>query len=423
MAVYDKPESPGCQVGVIREGGFIYKRAFGAANLEYRIPLTTHSITYIASVSKQFTAMSILLLEKDGKLSLDDSIRKYIPELPSWGDPVTIRQLLHHTSGVRDYFAIAELAGQSGHSFSNEDVLDLLARQKGLNNAPGAQQIYSNSGYVLLSIVVRRASGKTLREFAGERIFVPLGMNDTHFHDNHAELIPNRAAGYIPRGGKAFAIANNNLDVVGDGGVYTNLEDLLSWDRNFYSGKVGGAGLIRRMQIPGANTKDYGMGLATETYRGLRAVSHGGWLGGYRAEVLRFPDEEFTVICLCNHGGADAPDLARKIAGFYLADKLKPEAPTPVVKEEKRNGSAGTLADFVGDFASTEVPAEWCMVVEKGKLTLKRGLAWSIPLDEFGADEFHVGPWTLHFERNAQRVVTGFRLDSGRLKGIQFQKK
>ena len=172
------------------------------------------------------------------------------------------------------------------------------------------------------------------------------------------------------------------------------------------------------MQVPGANTKDYGVGLAMDTYRGLRTVAHGGALGGYRAEMLRFPDDKFTVICLCNHGGADAPGLARKIAGFYLGDKMKPGIAAP-----GKNGSAGPLADLEGLFVSAEVPAEWRMVSEKGKLTLKRRLRWSIPLDESGPGEFQVGPWKLVFERDAHGAVSGFRLDSGRIRGIQFLKR
>jgi len=423
LSGYDKPDSPGCQVGVIRDGEFVHKRAYGSANLEYGIPLTTKSITYIASTSKQFTALSILLLEQDGKLSLDDPIRRYIPELPTWADPVTLRHLLHHTSGIRDYFAIAELAGETGHSFNNAGVLDILLRQRALNNPAGAEHLYSNSGYVLLSIVVKAASGKTLREFARERIFAPLGMANTDFRDNHREPIPNRAAGYVPRGRQGFGLANSELDVVGDGGLYTNVEDLLLWDRNFYSGKVGRLDLLSRMQVRGANTKDYGMGLAMADFRGLHTVSHGGVLGGYRTEMLRFPDERLTVINLCNHGGANASDLARKIATLYLADKMTPEVVRPKSTPESKTGKAGRLADFEGYFISSEVPTEWRMVLEKGKLILKRGVSWSIPLHESASDEFTVGPWKMHFVRAASGAVTGMRLDSARVRWIQFDKK
>ncbi len=235
FAQWDKPGSPGCALAVIENGKTIYERGYGSANLECNIPITPESVFYVGSCSKQFTAMSIALLAHQGKLSLDDDIRKYVPEMPDYGSPITVRQLIHHTSGLRDYLSLLGIAGLDFGSYHKPDVLELIARQKELNFKPGDQYLYSNSGYFLLAVIVERVSGKSFREFTQENIFKPLGMTHTHFHDDYTMLIKNRASGYFPADQGAFRNFISTFDCVGSGGLFTSVEDLYFWDQNFYA--------------------------------------------------------------------------------------------------------------------------------------------------------------------------------------------
>ncbi len=332
FSAYAKPDSPGCALGVVRDAKLIYSRGYGLANLEYGLPLTTTTVFDIGSTSKQFTAASILLLQQQGKLSLDDDIRKFVPEIPAYQKPVTIRHLLHHASGLRDYLTLMSLAGTDFDGVTtDDDALALIVRQKALNFAPGDEFLYSNSGFFLLSIIVKRASGKSLREFAAENIFSPLGMTSTHYHDDHTQIVPNRATGYTPREKGGFAIDMSGFEQTGDGAVYTTVEDLQKWDQNFYEPKVGGKELIEQLQLVGAlnsgETLTYARGLNVTTYKGLKKVSHGGSWAGYRAELLRFPEKNFSVICLCNLGATNPSALAQRVADVYLADAYAKEEP------------------------------------------------------------------------------------------------
>lgn len=334
FAAYDKPGSPGCALGVIRDGRLIQSRGYGLANLEHNLPITGATVFDIGSTSKQFTATAILLLEQQGKLSLGDDIRKHIPELPDYGQPITIRHLLNHTSGLRDYLTLMALAGVDFDGITGDaEALRLITRQKALNFPPGDEHLYSNSGFFLLSTIVKRASGKSLREFAAENIFGPLGMASTHFHDNHAEIVPGRATGYAPRREGGFQIDMSGFEQTGDGALYTTVEDLLLWDHNFYEPKVGGPRLLEQLHSTGVLNNGekltYAAGLVVSQYKGLKTVSHGGSWAGYRADLLRFPEQKFSVICLCNVANSNPSRLARQVAEVYLGGQMKaPAAPT-----------------------------------------------------------------------------------------------
>jgi CubicO group peptidase (beta-lactamase class C family) len=237
---WDKKDSPGCALAVVKDGKIIYKQGYGLANLELNIPITPQSVFYIGSVSKQFVTMCIALLAKQKKLSLDDDIRKFVPELPDYGPPITVRHLIHHTSGLRDYLTLLGIAGIDYGTYHQDDVVELVARQRELNFAPGEEYLYSNSGYFLLAVIAERASGKSLREFAEENIFKPLGMKNSHFHDDYRMLIKKRASGYFPDGKGKYRNFISTFDCVGSGGLFTSVEDLFLWDQNFYHHKVGG---------------------------------------------------------------------------------------------------------------------------------------------------------------------------------------
>ncbi len=355
FAQWDKPNSPGCALAVIKDGNIIYKRGYGMANLDHDIPISPSTVFHVASVSKQFTAMAIDLLAKQGKLALDEEVKKYIPELPDFGDKITVRHLLHHTSGLRDQWNLLILAGWrlSEDVVKDEDVLDLVSRQKALNFKPGDQHLYSNTGYTLLAIIVKRVSGQSLREFAEANIFKPLGMNSTFFRDDHLVVVKNQAYGYSSPGNGVFKLSVPNYDTVGASSLLTTVEDLAKWDQNFYEMRVGGKELLEQMQIPvtlnNGDKIEYAHGLSVSRYKGLGIVGHGGADAGYRSNIMRFPEQRFSVACICNVANINPTQISRQVADIYLKDQLKPEAPKthPVVNtvtltEQQLKSKVGT---------------------------------------------------------------------------------
>jgi len=330
FANFAKPESPGCSLGVIRDGNFIYRKGYGTASLELGVPLSSQSVFYMGSVSKQFTAAAVVLAAEQGFLSLDDNVRQYIPELPDYGHPVTLRQMLHHTSGLRDVLGLLYLSGRDATDLhAKPELIDLVARQKALNYNPGDEYLYSNSNYFLLAEVVQRATKKPFSEFVAENIFQPLGMTHTRFYDDHTMVVPGRIPAYQRGANGNFLVDwSTNFDKVGDGGLMSSVDDLLLWDRNFYANRLGKGTLLKEMQTRGVlnNGKQitYALGLEISSYRGLPIVEHGGALFGYRTEILRFPDQRFSVLCLCNLASASPGRLARQVADVYLAKDLQP---------------------------------------------------------------------------------------------------
>ena len=286
FAEVNRSDGPGAAVAVIRDGKIVYKNAFGMADLERRVALTSRSVFEIGSVSKQFTAMAILLLENDGKLSLEDDIRTHLPEMPVYEAPITIAHLLHHTSGIRDVETLLPMAGWPyTNYYSPWQQYELISRQKRLNFAPGEQHLYSNSGYSLLALIVERASGKTLREFAHERIFQPLGMHQTVSWDAPEQTVPDRALAYSPAADGGYELQMWYMPFVGPSGVYTNIVDLARWDANFYDNQLGGgAELIEKMTTPGTlndgeNTQ-YAGGLFVGPQEDHTLINHNGaWMG------------------------------------------------------------------------------------------------------------------------------------------------
>jgi CubicO group peptidase (beta-lactamase class C family) len=329
FAAYNKPSSPGCALGVIRDGNFVYRKGYGMGSLEFGVPLSSQSVFYMGSVSKQFTAASVVLAAEQGFLSLDDTIRKYIPELPDYGEPITLRQLLHHTSGLPDYLALIYISGRNAEDLHpTAESIDLVARQKVLNFKPGAEYQYSNTNYLLLGEVVKRATKKSLSVFAAENIFRPLGMSHTRFYDDHTVVVPGRVSAYRPGDNGNFLVDwSTNYENVGGGGVMTTVDDLLLWDRNFYENKIGNRTFLKEMQTRGSladgSSSDYALGLSLKSYRGLPIVGHDGGMFGYRTYLFRFPDQRFSVICLCNVESADPESLSRKVADIYLEKQLE----------------------------------------------------------------------------------------------------
>ena len=524
---YDHSDSPGCALGVFQDGKIVYERGYGMANLELGVANSPQAVFDIASTGKQFTAFSIHLLARDARLSLDDNIRKWVPEIPDYGKTITIRHLLHHTGGLRDYLELMSLQGVRDEDLStDQDALAILGRQKSPNFAPGEEYLYSNSGYFLLSLIVKRASGKSLRDFAEERIFGPLGMRHTQYNDAHTRIIPNRATGYRKSEGGGFGIDMSDFEQNGDGGVLTTVEDLFRWDQNFYEPKVGDRALLDAMLTPGVlnngKTIDYSSALVVGTYKGLATVSHGGAWVGYRAQLIRFPQQRLSVTCLCNLGQSNPSSLANQVAEVYLGSLMKKQPPSAdeakagtvplaaplerlsgpyrnpdtgevlevAVKEGRlvaEKGStryilaavaanrfsiegftppesseaefetvpgaarprvrvttrdedgdverevyepvlawvptAAQLSELAGSYASDELESTWLLAVQKGKLVVVHRAISEKPLKPTVADTFTLDGMNLTFKRDAARKVTGFRLDEGRVKGIEFAKR
>jgi CubicO group peptidase (beta-lactamase class C family) len=330
--------TPGCAVGVATDGTAVLTGGYGSADLEHDVAITPLTIFEAGSVSKQFTAASVLLLAREGKLSIDDPARKYIPELPDYGTPLLIRHMLNHTSGLRDWGSVASIAGwpRTTRVHTHAHVLEIVGHQKSLNFTPGTRWSYSNTGFNLAAIIVERVSGQSFQEFTRARLFQPLGMTHTSWRDDFTHIVKGRAIAYDEnRSSGAFSTDMPFENVYGNGGLLTTVEDLLKWNENFVTPRVGNASFVAEEQQAGkfadGRTHGYALGLFVGKYKGLREVYHSGSTAGYSAFLTRFPDQHLSVAVLCNVDTARATQYAHDVADLYLGDRLKP---VPPVKSE-----------------------------------------------------------------------------------------
>lgn len=337
---WDQSDTPGAALGVIKNGKLVYANGYGVADLEHDVEITPSSVFYIGSVSKQFVTFSILLLEEQGKINLDDNIQKYLPDFPEYSSPLTIRHFIHHTSGVRDYLSLIALKGRSYlDNIEVDEVYELIKSQKELNFKPGEKYMYSNSCYFMLALIVEKASGQSMKAFADEHIFKPLGMSSTLFHDDNTDIIKHRVFSYETKEGDAgFRNLISRFDLVGSGGVYTNIEDLFLWDQNFYNNKLGKGGqdIIKKMHQEGVlnngKSSGYAFALMNGSYKGMKTVHHSGSLAGYRSQLMRFPDHNVSIIMLANRGDANPTRLTYQVADIVFKDLSVNE--TEVAKED-----------------------------------------------------------------------------------------
>lgn len=367
------PKTPGCAVGVSRHGRTVLARAYGMANLEYEVPNSTETVFEAGSVAKQFTAAAVLLLAQQGKLSLDDQVRKHIPELPDYGAPLTIRHMIHHTSGLRDWGTIATVEGwpRGSRVHTHAHVLDIVKRQRALNFKPGAEYLYSNTGYNLLAIIVERVSGRSFSEFTRTEIFEPLGMTRTQWRDDYTRIVKGRATAYAP-GSNGFRMNMPFENVHGNGGLLTTVEDLLRWSANFDLARVGGPALVREQvrqaRLTGGREIEYAAGLRVTRYRSLPEVNHSGSTAGYRAFLTRYPDQGLAVALLCNHAGAPVGALAHRVADVFLGSAA------PAVPPPKTIALAPTvLAARAGMYRNAVTGAPLRISVKEGKLVDEGG--------------------------------------------------
>ena len=445
FASWDVPGSPGCAVAVAQDGALVYSRGYGYANLDYDIPITPQTVFDVASITKQFNAASLTMLALDGKVSLDDNVRKWLPELPEYEWPITLRHMIYHTSGLRDYLNLFPLAGRGDHyPISHAQILAMMSRQRALIFPPGDQYRYSNTAYMLLAQILERAGGKSLGAMTRERVFEPLGMKGSLMYESLEEIIPRRATGYDRNDdGRMRIVHNYNFDVAGDGQLYSTVEDLLRWD-NYLHGAQKPAIYPPMLTAGTLNNGDpvgYAQGIFLREYRGLRTVGHSGSSWGFRSQLVRFVEAGLSIAIACNSDFARPGDLAQRVADHYLADLLGPhsgdEAPGASeqdadVPPEPPCLSVVELVEFAGTFFSAELDATYRFAVVDGSLVVR--IEQELPLevapvaDDRFEFSFHPQGWSgpglvsLEFDRGHNGVIIGFKLSSGSERGIVFEK-
>jgi CubicO group peptidase (beta-lactamase class C family) len=517
--------SPGAAVAIIKDGSIIYKNGYGMANLEYNVLITPQTIFHVASVSKQFTAFAIALLADQGKLSLDDDIREYLPTIPDFGKKITILHMIHHTSGLRDQWELLQMAGWRLDDVITQDhILKMVKHQKELNFNPGDEYLYCNTGYTLLTEIVEKVSGMSFREFTQSNIFEPLGMKHTHFHDDHEMVVKNRAYSYAPGEGNNYRKSVLSYANVGATSLFTTVEDLAKWNKNLDDGRLGGADVIKLMHERGilnnGNKLDYAFGLVIGEYRGSIMVGHSGGDAGFRSHICRFPEQQFSVVVLSNLSNFNPYDRAMEITDIYLTDKLdtlKQKSIEPetikrtevkvdpniyneytgkyelfpgfiitITKENDRLMSQATgqakfevfpesetkfflkvveaqiifqrdetgnvsqltvhqngqdmvakrikelpfdtsqLDQYVGNYYSEELGTFYTISIQDSMLVARHRRHGDIQLTPTIKDQLTGNVWwfrNVHFIRNENRIITGFKLTGGRVRNLKFVRK
>ena len=417
LSQWDRPDAPGCAVGIIWDGQIIYSRGYGMADLDNGSHITPSSVFYVASMAKQFTAACVLLLAGRGHFSLDDDVHRYWPEFPKYGAPLTIRHLLCHTSGLRDDIDLWLLAGRSyEESFDNGDLVKLLLRQNSLNFVPGAEKLYSNANYLVLAELVRLLSGKSLRDFADDNIFQPLGMLDSFFDDGTSDE-RSRVISYRSVEDGPFTPYVHKFFAVGSGGLCTTVDDLSLWEQSFSNHRVPRRGL-EEMLLPGrldnGEEVNFAFGLQHGWHKGLRLVHSPGSMLGFRAQVLRFPEQGLSVICLANADSFDRFAVPRKLADIFLDDQFQVDG-------------------FVGDYYSGELDVTWTLFEKHGDMfftynnvvrgPLELASVWQLGFDKFRFLDDEMGvDIGVEFEKDGNSGVLGFTLSSYRVRSLRFAK-
>jgi len=405
---WDRSDSPGCSIGIIQDGNLIYKRGYGVENLDSKIPLTATTLFDVCSIGKQFTAACIALLIQKGNISLNDDVRSYLPEMPQYETKITISHLVHHTSGLRDYIDLSRLAGNDFTThFGQKDAIEIILNQPKLNFEPGTEHLYCNSGYILLTTIIERVSGQVFSEFAKEQIFNPLGMKDTRFYDGTESPAKGRVTGYHSDASGDVIRDRTTFFTIGDGGLLTTVDDLHLWDQNFYKDMLLGKATTNLMLTScklnsGEDTK-YGFGLVFGDYKGLRTIHHAGEWIGYRTDMIRFPDQHFSVICLSNLGSIRSTQLTRKIADIYLVDQFD-------------------LGEFVGEYLNSELQTTFELTWEGSQIFSSRNGLDTKSLGAIRGDRFKLMGLDSRFDRDKQHNIIGFTCSTERAKNIRFMR-
>ncbi len=412
FAEWDRTDTPGVVVAVARSGRVVYEKAFGMANLEHGVPMTPETVFMVASVSKQFTAFAVAMLAARGHLALDADVRTYLPEMHDFGTPITLRHLVHHTSGLRDEFDLLGMAGwRMDDVITKDHIVGLAARQRELNFPPGSQYLYCNTGYTLLAEVVERVTGQSFRAWTDEHLFGPLGMSRTHFHDDHTMPVPGRAQGYERDASGRYRLQVNNYESVGASGLHTTAGDLMRWLHNLDTGTVGGPEVLslvhERGRLTRGDTLHYAFGLGIDRYKGHRRVGHSGWHRGFRTYAGRFPDDSLAIVVLSNLASFDAPGQAMRVADVFLS-------PAPE-----------SLAVYTGTYTSSELDTSYTLALDGDHLVLRHRRNPVVTLTFDGPDAFTTDAWFMDrivFERKGGRI-TGFRASTQRARNLLFERR
>jgi len=417
FATWNRPDSPGCGVGVSRNGAVIYERGYGMASLERKVPITSSTVFHLASITKSFTAMSVLLAAERGPLSLDEDVSKYIPDWSNREHRVTIRHLLTHTSGLRDAYVLQGWAPDNGNS--NDALIKILSRQRGLNSVPGAEYQYNNGGYLLLGTILERANGQTLGAFADANIFRPLGMTGAYFNGDPVRTAPDHASGYSPQA-NGWRLTPEGSGYAGNAGMMSSVRDLLLWANNFAGARVGTPALLTRMQtateLTGGQTTGHGMGFGIGNYRGARTLRTAGGDFGVATELVLYPDQKLAVAVLCNMdsgvmGGlatVNVTELTNAVADIFFDDVLEPR-PAPIASAPPTAGapppppvslSADELASKTGLYRlGSEEDHVVSVTARDGRLTLRDfyGDNYDMPMTPISPSRFLVAGTPLEF--------------------------
>ncbi len=428
--------TPGATIAVQKEGKVIYSKGFGYGDLESEVKNNPQTIFHIASVSKQFTSFAIAMLVDQGKISLDDDIRKYLPEMNDFGTPITINHLVHHTSGLRDQWNLLALAGwRLDDVITKNQILRVVSRQKELNFKPGEEYVYCNTGFTLMAEIVSRVSGKTFPEWTKENIFDPLEMKNTLFYDDHEKIVKGRAYSYYrsPDGYKKSVLSYANA---GATSLFTTVEDLSKWAANFQNIKVGNDTVMKLMDqrfvLNKGDTIPYAFGQSHGIYKGLKTMSHGGADAGYRTMLLRFPEEKISISVFSNLASFNPGGMAYQIADLYLKDKLveekekKKDTPPSPEKKEEFDKSTVKLNEYTGAFYSPELLTTYTFEVVNDTLVAKHQRHDDIKFNAKAKDSFSGNAWfigNVDFIRDKSNKVNGFKVNSGRVRNLVFDKQ
>lgn len=433
---WHRPDSPGAAVLVMRNGEIVHMKGYGMANLEHGVPIRPGTVFDIASVSKQFAGMAIAMLVQEGKLSMEDDVRLYIPELPEFGDPIRIRHLVHHTSGIRDWPGTLGMAGWDYMDvISFEQILQMAFHQRELNFPPGAEYAYSNTGYNLLAELVSRVTGTSFRDWTREHIFEPLGMHASHFHDDHTEVVPHRAESYRPSANGEFRRVVSSLTALGSSSLFTTVEDLARWIANFDDPIVGGPDVVEQMHQPGVlnggDTISYAYGVGIDEHRGATTVSHGGSWAGYRSTLLRFPEHALSIVILANVSDLGPGPLGYRVAEIYLGEIFEPatergehasDPGLPGREIPAYRPSVEALHEYVGEYHSVEIRTSYRLRVEGDELVAEHFRTGRRSLQPVEEDVFEApGFGRIEFLRDDDGRITAFTANSTRIRGLRFE--
>jgi len=429
---WNQPNHPGGSIGIMQNGEVIYSKAFGLASMEYLVPNTPNTAYNIASVSKQFTSMGILLLEQAGKLSIDEDIRVYLPEMPDYGEKITLRHCMHHTSGMRSLHALLGMAGWRGDDArTNEDLFRFMKQQKDLNFKPGAEYLYCNTGYMLMSDIIERLTGENFKDWMQKNVFQPLGLLDTYVEAEYNRIVPNNATSYNGSAQNDFSRATEFWGYVGSGNIHSTTRDLLNWMNNYHTPKKEWAQVFSKMKtvdlLNNGDTLHYAFGVDTKAYKGVKRVGHGGSIGGFRSNAVTFPDLQLNIVVLTNFSSANAGGKINQIADVLLGKKAKIKANKKSINQEFPHPklTLPQLKEYAGTYYSPELDTHYHFKLKGVVLMGNHTRHGDFELKFIAADQLEasLGAFkNIVIKRSTNNKIEGIFVSNGRVRNMWFAK-